>query len=73
MSTFLARRIAWEVWRSDVTPSDRPGIRRVSPRHLGRVMAVDYARALARAWTKWPHERDRSQVQDGFSIRKAVR
>lgn len=39
-------------------------------RQLGVVEAEDQPSALLLAWAEWPHERNSSQTQDGFSIRE---
>jgi hypothetical protein len=66
------KRVAWAVYRADVSPGSRLGVQKVTPRYLGRVMAAHYARALELAWKRWPEEKDESQVQLGFSVRKEV-
>lgn len=69
----MARRRAWSVYRRDATTiPERPGVRRISTRYLGRVMAVDLEAAENLARRKWRDDFD-DPTADGFSISLARR
>jgi len=57
----------WIVYRSDKAPVYGRTLRK-----LGHVSARHQPEALRKAWDAWPVEIDPSQVQSGFTVRKAA-
>ena len=58
----------WAVYRVQRRPSGQV----VSMRMLGEVTARREPDAIIKAWQMWPGERDPSQVQDGFTVRRVA-